>query len=70
MASMAESSPLTIRDYVQGAIVDQERWLIELDAWIDESLREMDARVGHGLDEVCDAIVADIGRREGDESRR
>src|SRR3546814_10216152 len=47
-----------VRDLIrrdQSAIVDEERWLKELDASIDESLQEMKAGGGHDLDEVCDA---------------
>ena len=52
-----------VRDLIrrdQSAIMDEERWLKELDASIDESLAEMKAGGGHDLDEVCDAIIADI----------
>ena len=50
----------------QSAIVDEERWLKELDASIDESLQEMKAGGGHDLDEVCDAIIADIQATSGE----
>jgi antitoxin ParD1/3/4 len=52
-----------VRDLIrrdQNAIMDKERWLKELDASIDESLAEMKAGGGHDLDEVFDAIIADI----------
>lgn len=52
-----------VRDLIrrdQNAIVDEERWLKELDASIEESLQEMEARGGHDLDEVCDTIISDI----------
>jgi antitoxin ParD1/3/4 len=52
-----------VRDLIrrdQNATVDKERWLKELDASIDQSLQEMKAGGGHDLDEVCDAIIADI----------
>ena len=55
-----------VRDLIrrdQSAIVDEERWLKELDASIDESLQEMRAGGGHDLDEVCDAIIADIQKK-------
>lgn len=52
-----------VRDLIrrdQSAIVDEERWLRELDASIDESLQEMKAGGGQDLDEVCDALISDI----------
>lgn len=52
-----------VRDLIrrdQSAIMDEERWLKDLDASIDESLQEMKAGGGHDLDEACDALVADI----------
>ncbi|MDO7836563.1 type II toxin-antitoxin system ParD family antitoxin [Sphingobium sp. HBC34] len=52
-----------VRDLIrrdQNAIMDEERWLRELDASIDESLWEMASGGGHDLDEVCDAVIADI----------
>ena len=55
-----------VRDLIrrdQSAIVDEERWLKELDASIDESLQEMRAGGAHDLDEVCDAIIADIQKK-------
>ena len=58
-----------VRDLIrrdQSAIVDEERWLKELDASIDESLQEMKAGGGHDLDEVCDAIIADIKATSGE----
>lgn len=52
-----------VRDLIrrdQGAIVDEERWLKELDVSIEASLQEMNAGGGLDIDDVCDAIVADI----------
>ncbi len=52
-----------VRDLIrrdQSAIADEERWLKDLDASIDESLGEMKAGGGHDLDDVCDTIIADI----------
>lgn len=52
-----------VRDLIrrdQSAIVNEERWLRELDASIEEGLQEMKAGGGHDLDEVCDALIADI----------
>jgi len=52
-----------VRDLIrrdQSMIVDEERWLKELDASIEDSLLEMAAGGGHDLDEVCDAMIADI----------
>tara|TARA_R110000868_G_scaffold14689_7_gene68083 strand:- start:1337 stop:1618 length:282 start_codon:yes stop_codon:yes gene_type:complete len=52
-----------VRDLIrrdQNATVDKERWLKELDASIDQSLQEMKSGGGHDLDDVCDAIIADI----------
>ncbi|NML91786.1 type II toxin-antitoxin system ParD family antitoxin [Sphingobium sp. TB-6] len=54
----------------QSAIVDEERWLKELDASIDESLQEMKAGGGHDLDEVCDTLIADIQKTASGESRQ
>ncbi len=54
----------------QSAIVDEERWLKELDASIDESLQEMKAGGGHDLDEVCDTFIADIQKTASGESRQ
>lgn len=62
-----------VRDLIrrdQSVIVDEERWLKELDASIDESLQEMRAGGGHDLDEVCDALVADIQKTASGESRQ
>jgi len=62
-----------IRDLIrrdQGAIVDEARWLKDLDASIEESLQEMQAGGGHDLDEICDAIATDIQSAEGGEIRR
>lgn len=52
-----------VRDLIrrdQSAIMDEERWLKELDASIDESLQEMKASGGHDLDDACDGLIADI----------
>ncbi|MCE3544125.1 type II toxin-antitoxin system ParD family antitoxin [Escherichia coli] len=62
-----------VRDLIrrdQSAIVDEERWLKELDASIDESLQEMQAGGGHDLVEVCDAIIADIQKTASGEARQ
>jgi len=62
-----------VRDLIrrdQSAIVDEDRWLKELDASIDESLQEMRAGGGHDLDEVCDAIIADIQKNASGEARQ
>lgn len=62
-----------VRDLIrrdQSAIVDEERWLKDLDASIDESLAEMKAGGGHDLDEVCDTIIADIQKNASGASRR
>ncbi|MCY1172437.1 putative addiction module antidote protein [compost metagenome] len=61
-----------VRDLIrrdQSVIVDEERWLKELDASIAESLQEMKAGGGHDLDEVCDAIIADIQQTASGQSR-
>lgn len=60
-----------VRDLIrrdQSAIMDEERWLKELDASINESLAEMKGGGGHDLDEVCDAIIADIRQSARGES--
>jgi antitoxin ParD1/3/4 len=52
-----------VRDLIrrdQSAILDEERWLLELDTSIEESLQEMKADGGHDLDDLCDAMIADI----------
>jgi antitoxin ParD1/3/4 len=62
-----------VRDLIrrdQNATVDKERWLKELDASIDQSLQEMKAGGGHDLDDVCDAIIADIRPTARGESRQ
>lgn len=62
-----------VRDLIsrdQNAITDEERWLKDVDASIDESLAEMKAGGGHDLDEVCDAIIADIQQATSGASRR
>lgn len=60
-----------VRDLIrrdQSTIVDEERWLKELDASIEESLNEMEAGGGHDLDDVCDAIIADIQKSASGEA--
>jgi len=62
-----------VRDLIrrdQSAIVDEERWLKELDASIEDSLHEMKAGGGHDLDDVCDAIIADIQVSASGEARQ
>lgn len=62
-----------VRDLIrrdQSAIVNEKRWLKELDASIDESLQEMRAGGGHDLDEVCDTIIADIQKSASGEARQ
>lgn len=62
-----------VRDLIrrdQSVIVNEERWLKELDASIDESLEEMKAGGGHDLDEVCDTITADIQKSASGALRR
>jgi antitoxin ParD1/3/4 len=52
-----------VRDLIrrdQSSVADEERWLKELDASIEESLCEMAAGGGRDLDEVCEDIFADI----------
>ena len=52
-----------VRDLIrrdQSIIVDEECWLKELDAAIEESLKEMEAGGGHDLHEACAEIIADI----------
>ncbi|MDD3800487.1 MAG: type II toxin-antitoxin system ParD family antitoxin [Novosphingobium sp.] len=52
-----------VRDLIrrdQSVVVDEEQWLKELDASIEESLKEMEAGGGHDLHEVCAEIIADI----------
>ncbi|PJG45021.1 MULTISPECIES: type II toxin-antitoxin system ParD family antitoxin [Sphingomonadaceae] len=52
-----------VRDLIrrdQSEVVDEERWLKELDASIEEGLKEMEAGGGHDLDEACDAIIANL----------
>ena len=61
-----------VRDLIrrdQSAVVDEERWLKELDASIDESLHEMKAGGGHDLDDVCDTLIADIRTTVSGQSR-
>ncbi|MET0240820.1 MAG: type II toxin-antitoxin system ParD family antitoxin [Sphingobium sp.] len=62
-----------VRDLIrrdQSAILDEERWLKELDASIGESLQEMKTGGGHDLDDVCDTIIADVRRAADGEPRR
>jgi len=52
-----------IRDLIrrdQNIIDDEDVWLRELDASIAETLVEMDAGGGVGLDAACDAALADL----------
>lgn len=52
-----------VRDLIrrdQSEVVDEAHWLKELDASIEDSLKEMAAGGGRDLDEVCDEIIADI----------
>ncbi len=52
-----------VRDLIrrdQSVVVDEERWLKELDASIEQSLQEMEAGGGHDLDAACAEIIADI----------
>ncbi len=54
-----------VRDLIrrdQGTIADEQRWLKDLDASIYESIHEMKAGGGHDLDDVCDAIISDLGQ--------
>ncbi|WP_235523608.1 hypothetical protein [Sphingobium sp. Leaf26] len=44
----------------QSSAADEERWLKDLDASLNESIREMEAGGGVDLDRVSDAIVADV----------
>ncbi|WP_454887813.1 type II toxin-antitoxin system ParD family antitoxin [Sphingomonas oryzagri] len=57
----------SVSDYVHGLIrrdqnvvMDEERWLKDLDASVEDSLREMETGGGRDLDEVCDELLADI----------
>ena len=52
-----------VRDLIrrdQNVVVDEERWLKDLDASIEKGLKEMEAGGGHDLHEVCAEIIADI----------
>jgi antitoxin ParD1/3/4 len=52
-----------VRDLIrrdQSGVLDEERWLKELDASIEESLTEMAAGGGRDLDEACDEIFDEI----------
>ena len=52
-----------VRDLIrrdQSVVVDEERWLKDLDASIEASLKEMEAGGGHDLHDVCAEIIADI----------
>ena len=58
----------SISDYVrdlirrdQGHIVDEEQWLADLDASVEESLKEMNAGGDHDLDEICAVLISNIG---------
>ncbi len=54
-----------VRDLIrrdQNTIADEQRWLTDLDASIDESIHEMKAGGGHDLDDLCNAIISDIGQ--------
>ena len=44
----------------QRDVVDEERWLRDLDASIERGIAEMDAGGGRDLDEVCEELLADI----------
>lgn len=44
----------------QSVVMDEERWLKELDASIERSLREMEPGGGRHLDGVFDELLADI----------
>ncbi len=62
-----------VRDLIrrdQGGVADEVRWLRELDASIEESVSEMRAGSGVGLDAACDAVLADLKTvREGRSAR-
>ncbi|WP_298401255.1 type II toxin-antitoxin system ParD family antitoxin [Sphingobium sp.] len=61
-----------VRDLIrrdQSAIVNEARWLKELDASIEAGLQEMQAGGGHDLDEVCDALIADIRQSANSDPR-
>lgn len=52
-----------VRDLIrrdQGSVEDEERWLEDLDASLNDSIREMDVGGGFDLDTVSDAVVTDI----------
>jgi antitoxin ParD1/3/4 len=52
-----------VRDLIrrdQRDVVDEERWLRDLDASIERGIAEMDAGGGRDLDEVCEELLADI----------
>jgi len=57
-----------VRDLIrrdQSAIEDEDRWLRELDTSIEQSLAEMDAGGGRDLDDVCDALIAELQPANG-----
>lgn len=57
-----------VRDLIrrdQGGIEDEERWLLELDATITESLAEMNAGGGIDLDAACDEVLAELATIDG-----
>ena len=52
-----------VRDLIrrdQRDVVDEERWLRDLDASIERGIEEMEAGGGRDLDEVCEELLADI----------
>lgn len=54
-----------VRDLIrrdQNTIADEQRWLTDLDASIDESIHEMKAGGGHDLDDLCDAMISGLGQ--------
>lgn len=54
-----------VRDLIrrdQRIIDDEQRWLKELDASINESLLEMKSGGGHDLDDMCDAMISELGQ--------
>lgn len=52
-----------VRDLIrrdQNTIVDEQRWLTDLDASINESIQEMKSGGGHDLDDLCNGMISDI----------
>lgn len=52
-----------VRDLIrrdQNVVVDEERWLKDLDASVEKGLKEMEAGSGHDLHEACEEIIANI----------